>query len=61
MPGQAMDFLEALASLLNHGVEVDRCITSLQRARQSSKYTLVTRFGSYAITYTKQGWTIELN
>lgn len=61
MPGQNMDFLQALAALINHGIEADRAVIALQRARENSNYTYVTRFHSYEITYTKQGWTIGLN
>lgn len=61
MTGRNMDFLQALASLIRHGVEVDRAVTGLQFAREQGNYSLVTRFNSYEMTYSKSGWSITIN
>lgn len=61
MPGQNMDFLQSLSVLLRHGVEVDRAILGLQYARENKEYSLVERFNSYEISYTKNGWSVAID
>lgn len=61
MPGQNMDFLQSLSVLLRHGVEVHRAILGLQYARENKEYSLVERFNSYEISYTKNGWSVAID